>query len=294
MNERARIALELINVARELVASDYVHKRDYTDADEEERYANELAMTVYDHFRNGRLDEKAVDYTLKVSPKRYLKRDAKTDAQRKSYEVRIVMFYREDVNPSDMPCKEALNTLRNGSDGEAYSDDLNNLVIVISGYSDDDWCDALWFKETFVHEMMHILDRCAYNYAFSQTKNYGKLTKHEYKRNLSVPYPVGNDDLLDPKFAEYFTCENEMREYRSSLRNTISHYCEATDTEWADAIVEIRKALESKTLFIRYYDSFIGDVAPLATLYHLCFSRTSHGNRQTAMKLLDGLQEPED
>ena len=280
-----------LRIARELVAADYMHRNDYTDADAEERYASELAESIYNHFENGRLKDKVVDYTVKVSPKRYLKRDAKTDAQRKSYDVRVVMFYRDEVESKDMPCPQARETLSNGSDGEAHTYDLNDLAIVIPGYSNEDWCDEKWFYMTFVHEMMHILDHCAYRYAFEKKDSYGKLTKHEEKRNLSIAYPTGNDDSLDRKFAEYFTCENEMREYRASLRASLKEYCEVTDTEWNDAIEEIRKALGNERTFRRYYDSYIGDTTPLATLYHFCFSNPSHGDRRTAMKLLDGLKE---
>ena len=291
MNERIAMARELERMAMELVAADYRHRNDYADADEEERYANELAESVYDHFKNGRLDEKVVDYVLKVSPKRFLKRDAKTDSQRKSYDVRVVMFYRDEVESKDMPCPKARETLSNGADGEAHTYDLNDLVIVISGYSNEEWCDEKWFYDLVVHEMMHILDHCAYYYDFEKKESHGKLTKHEEKRNLGVAYPTCNDDPLDKKFAEYFTCENEMREYRAGLRASLKDYCESTDTDWDDAIEEIRKALGNERAFMRYYDSYIGDCAPLATLYHFCFSNPSHGNRQTAMKLLDGLKE---
>lgn len=291
MNERIAIAKELVNMAKELMASDYRHRNDYTDADAEEHYASELADTIYDHFKNGRLDEKVVDYVLKVSPKRFLKKDAKTDAQKKSYDVRVIMFYYDEATLDDMPCEEARMTYRRHCGGEAYNWDMNNLVMIATGYLNDEECDESWFHNTFMHEMMHILDACAYEYAFHSSDSFGKRTKHEEKRNLCPAYPSDNDDMLNPKFAEYFTCEGEMREYRSSLRNSIREYCRATDTEWKDAIAEIKNALENEKKFRKYYDSFYGNYSPLATLYHLCFSNPSHGNRQTAMKLLDGLKE---
>lgn len=292
MTDRICIARELMSLARELVAADYKHKKDYTDADEEERYANELAYTVYDHFKNGRLDEKVVDYTVKVSPKRFLKRhEVKTDAQNNSYDVRVIMFYRDEVGSKDMPCIEALKSFQNNCDGEAHTDDLNNLAIVISGYASEDWCDESYFYDTFAHEMMHILDSCAYKYVFSLENTYGKQTKHEKKRNIGIAYPVGNVDVLDPKYAEYYTCENEIREYRNDIRKVIRQYCEQTQTEWNDAVKEIKEVLKNEQTARRFIESFNGNQSPFATLYHLCFSNPSHGNRQTAMKLLDGLRE---
>lgn len=297
MNERLRISLRLINMAREIVASDYAHKNDYTDADEEERYADELAQTVYDHCRNHLLESPVVDYVISVSPKRYLKRDAKTDAQRKSYEVRIVLIYKDLVDESDVKCVQARRTYQtNGiGSGEAHCD-KGNLVVVAIGASDVDWCcDDEYFIDTITHELMHILDHCAYDYFFNQERSYGKRTVHQKRRNLEVSYPIGEgDDVLDEKYAEYYTCENEMREYRRDLRKEIKRWCETMELGWKDAIGVIRNAMGNEDDFRRFILDWNGNISPLVTLYHLCFSRTSHGNRQTALKLLNGLQEPED
>lgn len=291
MNERLMIASELVELAREFLASDYVHRKDYTDADEEERYANELAETVYDHFSNGRLESPVVDYTIKVSPKRYLKRDAKTDAQKKSYDVRVVLIYKNLADESDIDCELARQTYRTheAGNGEAHMD-KDNLTVVALGSTECDWCDIDYFKDTIAHELMHILDVCAYEYFFTKDSTFGKRTKHEMKRGLCVKYPIGDVDCLDEQYAEYFTCEAEMREYRNDLRKAIQKWCVITDTEWKDAIDIIKESLSSDKSFRKFYNGFTGDISPLATLYHLCFSKTSHGNRQTAMRLLDGLQ----
>jgi len=62
------------------------------------------------------------------------------------------------------------------------------------------------------------------------------------------------------------------------------------DIEWNEAIDEIRKAMSDEKRFRKFIENWYGNSSPFATLYHLCFSRTSHGNRQTALKLLNGLQ----
>ena len=273
------------------IAADYAHRDDYVDADDEERYANELAETIYDHFHGNRLESSLVDYVIKVSPKRYMKRDAKSDAQKMSYDVRVILMYVDEVEQSDIPCAEARRTWMNGSGGGEAFTNVDNLIVVVCGSSDDEWCNSEdYFKDTLSHELMHVLDHCAYNYAFNKADSYGKRTKHEEKRNLEVPYPVGNADILDGKYAEYFTCENEMREYRRDLRKEISDYCESTGWTWGEAIDEIRKSLSSEESCRRFIENWNGNVSPLAMLYHLCFSKTSHGNRQTALKLLEGLQ----
>ena len=292
MENHVRIARELLRMARMLVSSGYAHKNDYSDADDEERYANELADSVYDHFNGHALESPIVDYEIKFSPKRYLKRNAISDAQNRSYSVRIILMYVNEVDPKDISDSNAKKTFANGIGGEAFCDDVNNLSIVANGASDEEWCSGEeYFHDIVSHELMHVFDHVAYPYAFSRDENYGRRTKHEIRRNLEVPYPVGNADILDQKYAEYYTCENEMREYRSDLRKAIKDYCEYTESSWSDCIHDIQEALKTASSFRKFFDTIEGNRSPFATLYHLCFSKTSHGNRQTAMKMLRSLSE---
>ena len=291
--DNVKIARRLLKIARELVARDYVHKPDYTDADEEECYAKELASSVYDHFRNHELESPLVDYTLKVSPRRYLKQDAKHDCQTRSYDVRIILMYVDKVEESDLPCPEAKNQFRDGpGGGGAFTDDLSNLVIVVNGSSEEDWCrEEEYFEDVVQHEMMHILDHVTYPYAFNRSESYGKLTKHEKRRNKGVAYPVGDVDTLDPKYAEYFTCENETREYRSDLRNEIGRWCRREGIEWKDAISQLKQMLGNEKKMRNFIETYEGNGSPYVMLYHFSFSHHSHGDRNTALKILNGLRE---
>lgn len=289
MNNWARnlMAKELLDIARCLLASDYVHKNDYTDADEEERYASELAESVYDYFDGGVLKNGYAEYSISLSPKRYLKRNAVKDSQTKSYDVRVVMMYVDKVNGSfgDRRIQHAYND-GTGS-GSAYTEDMNNLMIIMVGDSED-CCDENYFYETLAHELMHVLDNCAYPYYFSQSENYGRRTKHDVKRNRCVPYPTSNDDWLDEKFAEYYTCETEIREYRHDLKRFIDEYAEVTETEKKDVVNELIDLCYNQQNFIDYFNSCPVCQSALPTIYHLCFSKPSHGNKQTAIKILKG------
>lgn len=296
MDGRLRMARELVGIARMLVARDYVHKPDYTDADEEERYAKNLAYSVREHFKNDELETPLVDYTLKVNPRHYLKQDAKHDCQRRFYDVRIILMYVDKVEQSDLPCPEAKEEFLNGpGGGGAFTDDKSNLVIVANGSTEEDWCRCeQYFEDIVRHEMMHILDHIAYPYAFGRSENYGKLTKHEKRRNKGVAYPVGNADMLDPKYAEYFTCENEIREYRSDLRNEIGRWCRREGIEWKDAISQLKQMLGNERKLRNFIETYgDGNSSPYVTLYHLSFSHPSHGDRNTALKMLNGLREPD-
>lgn len=289
MNDAVRnlMAKELLGIARCLVASDYVHKNDYTDADEEERYANELAESVYDHFESGVLKYGYASYSISLSPKRYLKRNAVKDSQTKSYNVRVVMMYEDEVDGKfgDLRIQ---NTYNDGTgSGSAYTTDPNNMMIVVVGDSEE-CCDEDYFYETLAHELMHVLDACAYPYYFSLYDNYGRKTKHDVKRNKGVPYPVSNDDCLDEKFAEYYTCEVEMREYRHDLKQFIDKYAETTETDKKDVVNELIGLCDNQQKFTDYFDSCPICQSALPTIYHLCFSKPSHGNKQTAIKILKG------
>lgn len=200
----------------------------------------------------------------------------------KTYHVGIVFLY---VDKKDKH-KEYPRFVKNygTGQGEAVSYPNDKYYIVVYGDSKQNYNER-YFKNTFIHEMMHVIDNIIDEQKTLQTDFYG----HKNEKG-KVPFPKNEDDLFDEKFAEYFTCKAQRKEYTFDLLDSIEQFADATNQTEQQTVQLIKNSLHNKSNFMKLIEQFKKqkiNYAPLTFIYHFVFSKQKNGNKQTALNILN-------
>ena len=162
--------------------------------------------------------------------------------------------------------------------------------IVIYGDREDKY-DMSYFKDTFIHELMHMFDQMIDEDYYNDY--YFGHSVEGFQDNEGIPYPGmygDDDDVFDDKFAEYYTCKAERRQYIFDLMRSIEDYADMKKISYTDIVDTVKKALDNKKQLRKMADDFKRlkvNYSPLAFLYHLTFSDQKNGNKNDAVKILN-------
>lgn len=258
-------------------------------------YAKELAQQIDFYFdSDNKLKQKYNEFEIKVYPYKFVQ-DYKDE--NKYYPIKIFMFYVDKIN--DKYKKYPIRKQYKEGMGQAISKSLKTQYIVMYGHSiKNGYGDISYFKSTFIHEMIHILDYCANNKERNQ-KDYFGHPLDGFKQNGGIPYPGINgkdDDKFDEMFAEYYTCKAERREYIYELLDFIEDYANRNRKSEQETVDLILKKMEDKNQFKKFIEKMkIGQYNYIALmfLYHLSFSQNKNGNKDDALNILNSLYSEE-
>lgn len=251
-------------------------------------YAKQKANLLDGFFKNNFLKQNIVYTFIDINPSECIE-----FAQDKDLKVGIVLFYVDKVNKKDY-IPGLMKTQYDYGIGQALNHN-NKDYIVVYGISDkNDYCSSKkYFKQTVTHELMHILDRYIDDDFYSE--NYFGHNVSEIKENNGVPYPGmfgDDDDIFDEKFAEYFTCKGQQKQYIYDLLQSIEDYAKAINKKEIIVVEQIKQALKNKNTLLNLVDEFEKrdiNYSPLAFLYHLTFSQQKNGTKATALNILNDL-----
>lgn len=254
-------------------------------------YAKELVQQIYPYFdTDTKLKQKYNEFEVKVYPYKFVQGYKNKN---KYYPIKVFMFYIDTINDKDK--KSPIRKQYKEGMGQAISKSLDEQYIVMYGHSiKNGYGDLNYFKSTFIHEMIHILDYCANNKERDQKNYFGHPLKG-FKQNGGIPYPGINgkdDDKFDGMFAEYYTCRAERREYIYELLDFIEDYAVRNRISEQDTVRLILKKMEDKNQFRRFTEKMkIGQYNYIALmfLYHLSFSENKNGDKNDAIKILNSL-----
>lgn len=208
--------------------------------------------------------------------------------------INVIMFYVDKVDK-----KHYINGImkKDFQQGIAQALEFNNkyyIVIYGSTNKESDCYSKKYFKQSFTHELMHFIDREIDQQYISNQFYFGHPLEN-FNDNNGVPYPGmygDDDDIFDQKFAEYYTCKGEQKQYIFDLINCIEDYAELYNIKTQDFIFHIINVLNDKNKFMDLVNDFEkNDInySPLAFIYHLTFSKQKNGNKQSAIKILKSL-----
>lgn len=251
-------------------------------------YAKQKANLLDGFFKNNLLKQNIVYTFININPSECIE-----FAQDKKIKVGVILFYVDKVNKKDY-ISGLMNTKYDCGIGQALNYN-NKDYIVAYGISDkNDYCSSKkYFKQTVIHELMHILDRYIDEDFYSE--NYFGHNIPGIKENNGVPYPgmFGNDDdIFDEKFAQYFTCKGEQKQYIYDLLQSIEDYAKTIKQKEIIVVEQIKQSLKNKNMFLKLVDEFEKrdiNYSPLAFLYHLSFSKQKNGTIKTALNILNNL-----
>lgn len=258
-------------------------------------YAKELTQQIYPYFDNDtKLKEKYNEFEVKVYPYKFVQGYKNKN---KYYPVKVLMFYVDKLQDKDK--KSPIRKQYKEGIGEAISKNLDKQYIVIYGHSiKSNYSDIDYFKDTFTHEMLHILDFCA-NKDERDQKDYFGHPVEGIKQNGGIPYPGMNgkdDDKFDEIFAEYYTCKAQRREYIYELLDFIEDYAIRNRISEQETVRLILKKMEDKEIFKKFIDKmkFGGyNYIALMFLYHLSFSKNKNGDKKEAINILNSFYSEE-
>lgn len=251
-------------------------------------YAKQKANLLNNFFKNDLLKQNIIYTFIDINPSECIE-----FAQDKDLKVGIILFYVDKVNKKDY-ISGLMKTQYDYGMGQALNHN-NKDYIVVYGVSDkNDYCSSKkYFKQTVTHELMHILDRYIDKDFYSE--NYFGHNVQGVEENNGVPYPGmfgDDDDIFDEKFAEYFTCKGEQKQYIYDLLQSIEDYAKAIKQKEIIIVQQLKQSLKNKNIFFNLVDEFEKrdiNYAPLAFLYHLTFSKQKNGTKATALNILNNL-----
>lgn len=208
------------------------------------------------------------------------------DYEGRSFEVNVIMLYvKEKGNFKHIAVKDEFEA------GMGQKLDRNGQhYIVIYGDREDKY-DMSYFKDTFIHELMHMFDQMIDEDYYNDY--YFGHPVEGFQDNEGIPYPgmYGDDDeVFDDKFAEYYTCKAERDQYIFDLMRSIEDYADMKKISYTDIVDTVKKALDNKKQLRKMADDFKRlkvNYSPLAFLYHLTFSDQKNGNKNDAVKILN-------
>lgn len=248
-------------------------------------YAKQLAQSMNSFFEFNKLKKDYIRYSIKVYPFRYIENYPN---QTDFYTIKIIMFYVDKLKSRNYPVRDEYKQ----GVGEAISQSEDQQYIVIYGHSVKKEYNTIdYFKNTFIHEMIHILDYCADHEERQQEDFYGHPVQN-VQQNGGIPYPGmygKDDDFFDEIFAEYYTCKAERRQYIYELLDFIQEYSEYNKIEQHETIDLILSKMVSKNIFKKFINkikSFGYNYIALMFLYHLSFSKQKNGRKSDAVKIL--------
>lgn len=207
------------------------------------------------------------------------------DYEGRSFEVNVIMLYvKEKGDFKHIAVKDEFEA------GMGQKLDRNwQHYIVIYGDREDKY-DMSYFKDTFIHELMHLFDQMI-DEDYNGDYYFGHPVEG-FQDNDGIPYPGmygDDDDVFDAEFAEYYTCKAERRQYIFDLMRSIEDYADMKKISYTDIVDTVKKALDNKKQLRKIADDFKRlkvNYSPLAFLYHLTFSKQKNGNKQDAIEIL--------
>lgn len=251
-------------------------------------YAKQKADLLDGFFKNNLLKQNIIFTFIYINPFECIK-----SAQDKTIKVGIILFYVDKINKKDY-IPGLMNEKYNSGMGQALNHNNKDYIVVYGVSNKNDYCSSKkYFKQTVTHELMHILDR--YIDKEFDSENYFGHNIPDIKENNGIPYPgmFGNDDdIFDEKFAEYFTCKGEQKQYVYDLLQSIQDYAKKTNQKEINVVEQIKRGLQNKNIYFNLVDEFEKkdiNYAPLAFLYHLTFSKQKNGTKNTALNILNNL-----
>lgn len=174
---------------------------------------------------------------------------------------------------------------------------LDGNEIRIAVYGGDDF-GMNFYKDTFVHEMLHGFD--GIQERFNSDDDYGHKyldVPNDENNNFGIPYPgmpgkFGRLPLTDSHYAEYYTCKAERREYVNDLAVFIKGYARRNKMTADEFCGEIKEMLDDEPEFKKWIDENSGlDFNPMMMLYHLSFGNTKNGDSSDAKKIVDAISD---
>lgn len=251
-------------------------------------YVRQKVNSLNSLFKNNQLKNNLSQITIIINPSHCIK-----EATNKNIDVNIILFYVDKVDKKDY-IHGVMNPVFQQGTGEALEYN-NKQYIVVYGSSDKNknCYNERYFKQTVIHELMHVLDK-EIEEDYNSKYFFGNPVEG-CQDNYGVPYPgmYGNDDdLFESQFAEYFTCKGERKQYIYDLLQSIENYAIKTNQDELEIVEELKDSLDDKMLFFDLVDKFEKkniNFAPLAFVYHLTFSKQKNGNKQTILDILNNL-----
>lgn len=253
------------------------------------QYALDASKSLHLYFKDNCLIDNLVHHIIRINP-----HEISSDLINKNIYVNVLLLYADKL--------DGINSF-NGVIHKEYSFGVAEYLqhhkkhyIVIYGSSNkNDFCfNEKFFRTSFVHELIHLLDTFLYKDELQEEYSYGHPVDG-FMENGGVPFPGMNGeqyDVFDEIFAEYFTCKAERRQYTYDLIDLIEQYANYVKMEQTQVVEQMIEALSSKNSFKSLSQKFKRtglNYASLALIYHLAFSKQKNGNKYDAMKILKDL-----